>query len=181
MGEENRHVSVDSLKDQLLRLRAHPSMLVWLNGSDNPPPAEREQAYLDVEKVTNWPRPVLSSATAKKSDLTGNTGVKMSGPYEYVSPNYWLTDTTNGGAYGFNTETSPGPAVPPFEELQSFIPPEDLWPINEFWNFHAGGGQFKNIHIYTTALEARLRQGERRCGFCMEVTSDHVRRRAGNV
>lgn len=154
-GEENRHVSVDSLKDQLLRLRAHPSMLVWLNGSDNPPPAEREQAYLDVEKVTNWPRPVLSSATAKKSDLTGNTGVKMSGPYEYVSPNYWLTDTTNGGAYGFNTETSPGPAVPPFEELQSFIPPEDLWPINEFWNFHAGGGQFKNIHIYTTALEAR--------------------------
>ena len=154
-GEENRHVSVDSLEDQLLRLRAHPSLLVWLNGSDNPPPAEREQAYLDVEKATNWPRPVLSSATAKKSDSTGNTGVKMSGPYEYVSPNYWLTDTSNGGAYGFNTETSPGPAVPPLEELQSFIPAANLWPINEYWNFHAGGGQFKNIHIYTTALEAR--------------------------
>jgi exo-1,4-beta-D-glucosaminidase len=154
-GDENRQVSVDSLRDQMLRLRKHPSLLVWLNGSDNPPPAEREQAYIDVEKAASWPRPVISSATAKKSDLGGDTGVKMSGPYEYVSPNYWLTDTKNGGAYGFNTETSPGPAVPPLEELQSFIPSDKLWPINDFWNFHAGGGKFKDIHIFTNALEAR--------------------------
>lgn len=154
-GDENRHVSVDSLRDQLLRLRKHPSMLVWLNGSDNPPPAEREQAYLALEKTTSWPRPVISSATAKKTETSGDTGVKMSGPYEYVSPNYWLVDTKNGGAYGFNTETSPGPAVPPLEELQSFIPADKLWPMNDFWNFHAGGGEFKNIHVYTTALEAR--------------------------
>ncbi|HEY2118307.1 MAG TPA: glycoside hydrolase family 2 protein [Candidatus Acidoferrum sp.] len=154
-GDENRHVSVDSLRDQMLRLRAHPSVLVWLNGSDNPPPAEREQAYLDVEKSTNWPRPVISSATAKKTDVTGDTGVKMSGPYEYVSPNYWSVDTKHGGAYGFNTETSPGPAVPPLEELRSLLPPDKLWPISDYWNFHAGGGQFKNIQVYTKALEAR--------------------------
>ncbi len=154
-GDENRHVSVDSLRDQLLRLRKHPSMLVWLNGSDNPPPAEREQAYLDVEKSTNWPRPVLSSATAKRAEVSGESGVKMSGPYEYVPPNYWLVDTKNGGAYGFNTETSPGPAVPPIEELQSMFPADKLWPISEYWDFHAGGGVFKNIKIYTRALESR--------------------------
>ncbi len=154
-GDENRHVSVDSLRDQMLRLRKHPSMLVWLNGSDNPPPAEREQAYLDVEKATHWPRPILSSATAKKAEVTGDSGVKMNGPYEYVSPNYWLVDTKYGGAFGFSTEISPGPAVPPLEELQSMFPAEKLWPINEFWDFHAGGGMFKNIKIYTQALESR--------------------------
>ncbi len=154
-GDENRHVSVDSLRDQMLRLRRHPSMLVWLNGSDNPPPGEREQAYLDVEKATNWPRPTLSSATAKKAEVSGESGVKMSGPYEYVSPNYWLVDTKNGGAYGFNTETSPGPAVPPLEELQSMFPAEKLWPINDFWDFHAGGGVFKTIKVYARALEGR--------------------------
>lgn len=154
-GDENRHVSVDSLREQLLRLRKHPSLLVWLNGSDNPPPGEREQAYLDVEKATNWPRPVISSATAKKAEVTGESGVKMSGPYEYVSPNYWLVDTKNGGAYGFNTETSPGPAVPPLEELQTMFPPDKVWPINEFWDFHAGGGVFKTIKVYTHALESR--------------------------
>jgi exo-1,4-beta-D-glucosaminidase len=154
-GDENKRVSVDSLRDQILRLRSHPSLLVWLNGSDNPPPPDRENAYLQVEKENNWAKPVISSATAKKTESTGESGVKMSGPYEYVSSNYWLLDTKAGGAYGFNTETSPGPAVPPLEELKSMFPPEKLWPINEFWDFHAGGGKFKNIQVFTNALEKR--------------------------
>jgi exo-1,4-beta-D-glucosaminidase len=154
-NEENKQVSVNSLRDQLLRLRQHPSLLIWLNGSDNPPPADREQAYLDIEKETHWPKPVISSATAKKSEIPGDTGVKMSGPYDYVPPDYWLLDTKAGGAYGFNTETSPGPAVPPLEELKTFIPEDKLWPINEVWNFHAGGSQFKNIDLFSHALEMR--------------------------
>ena len=154
-GEENKRVSVDSLRDQILRLRAHPSMLVWLNGSDNPPPPDRERAYLDVEKENHWAKPTISSATEKKTETTGASGVKMSGPYEYVSSNYWLLDTKAGGAYGFNSETSPGPAVPPLEELKSMFPPDKLWPINEVWDFHAGGGEFKNIKVFTNAIEKR--------------------------
>ncbi|HXJ46029.1 MAG TPA: glycoside hydrolase family 2 protein [Candidatus Dormibacteraeota bacterium] len=154
-SEETKQVSVSSLRDQLLRLRSHPSLLLWLNGSDNPPPHDREIAYLDVEKETHWNKPVISSATAKDTDVTGKTGVKMSGPYEYVPANYWTIDTKNGGAYGFNTETSPGPAVPPLEELKTFIPEDKLWPINDYWSFHAGGGQFKTIGIYSAALEKR--------------------------
>jgi exo-1,4-beta-D-glucosaminidase len=154
-NEENKQVSVNSLRDQLLRLRQHPSLLIWLNGSDNPPPADREQAYLDIEKETHWPKPVISSATAKKSEIPGDSGVKMSGPYDYVPPDYWLLDTKAGGAYGFNTETSPGPAVPPLEELKTFIPEDKLWPISDVWNFHAGGSQFKNIDLFTHALEMR--------------------------
>jgi exo-1,4-beta-D-glucosaminidase len=154
-NDEKRRVSVDSLRDQLLRLRGHPSVVVWLNGSDNPPPADRERAYLDVEKEIGWPKPVISSASAKKADITGASGVKMSGPYEYVSPNYWLLGTKAGGAFGFNTETSPGPAVPPVEELQAMFPSDKLWPINEFWDFHSGGGQFKNIRVFARALEER--------------------------
>jgi exo-1,4-beta-D-glucosaminidase len=154
-NEENKRVSVGSLRDQLLRLRRHPSVLMWLNGSDNPPPADREQAYLDVEKEIHWPKPVISSASAKKAELPGDTGVKMSGPYDYVPPDYWLLDTKAGGAYGFNTETSPGPAVPPLEELETFIPEDSLWPIGDVWNFHAGSGKFKNIDLFTHALELR--------------------------
>ena len=154
-GAENKHVSVDSLRDQILRLRNHPSLLVWLNGSDNPPPPDRESAYLDVEKAEHWNKPVISSATDKKTEPTGDSGVKMDGPYEYVSPNYWLLDTKHGGAHGFATEISPGPAVPPLEELKSMFPPDKLWPINEFWDYHAGGGEFKNIKVFTHALEER--------------------------
>jgi exo-1,4-beta-D-glucosaminidase len=35
------------------------------------------------------------------------------------------------------------------------FPPDKLWPINEFWDFHAGGGKFKNIKVFTNALEKR--------------------------
>ena len=110
---ENHAVSAASLRSQMLRLRHHASLLVWLNGSDGPPPADVEKAYLEIETETHWPNPVLSSASQTPTTVTGKSGVKMTGPYDYVAPSYWLTDTNRyGGAYGFNTETSPGPAIP---------------------------------------------------------------------
>jgi exo-1,4-beta-D-glucosaminidase len=142
------------MRDQLRRLARHPSVFDWLYGSDNPPPAKIEQIYLDVIKEVEWPNPFQSSATAKKTPA-GETGVKMSGPYEYVAPSYWLTDTKLGGAHGFNTETSPGPAPPPIESLRRMLPADKLWPINPDWDYHAGGGTFKNIKIFSQALELR--------------------------
>ena len=46
---ETLQVATASLRSQMLRLRSHASLLVWLNGSDNAPPADVEKAYLDVE------------------------------------------------------------------------------------------------------------------------------------
>jgi exo-1,4-beta-D-glucosaminidase len=80
----------------------------------------------------------------------------MSGPYDYVPPEYWLVDTGRfGGAYGYNTETSPGPAVPPVESLKKFLPQASWWPIDQTWNYHAGGGKFTSIDLFTNALNAR--------------------------
>jgi exo-1,4-beta-D-glucosaminidase len=151
---ENHQVASASLRSQMLRLRHHASLLVWLNGSDNPPPADVEQSYLSVEKEAQWPNPTISSATAKRTTVTGPSGVKMSGPYDYVSPSYWLVDTKYGGAFGFNTETSPGPAIPQPDSLRRFIPPQDLWPINEVWDYHAGGGDFMNLNVFNAGMHA---------------------------
>jgi exo-1,4-beta-D-glucosaminidase len=159
-----------SLQDQIYRLRSHPSVVMWLNGSDNPPPPDVEEMYIAVEKQLHFPNPVVSSATAKPTSVTGDSGVKMTGPYEYVAPSYWAEDKIDGahhcnpggcgGAYGFNTETSPGPAVPPIESLRTMLPKDHLWPIDDWWNFHAGGGEFKDIHVYTDALTARYGKAE---------------------
>ena len=152
---ENYTVGPDSLRDQLLRLRNHPSIFVWLNGSDKPPIAAIERKYLQIEDEVDWNRPTLSSAAEADGPVSGPSGVKMRGPYEYVPPSYWLTDTKNGGAYGFATEISPGPAVPPLESLEAMLTPAHLWPIDHVWNYHAGGGEFKTVDVFTTALEAR--------------------------
>jgi exo-1,4-beta-D-glucosaminidase len=152
---EDHRVAAESLKDQLLRMRNHPSVLAWFNGSDFHPPADVERAYLDVEAKLSWPNPVVSSATDKASDVSGPSGVKMLGPYDYVPPSYWLSDTKNGGAFGFATEIGPGGAVPPIESLREMMPADRLWPINEFWTFHAGGDEFKDLKLFNQALEAR--------------------------
>ncbi|MFS8070987.1 MAG: glycoside hydrolase family 2 protein, partial [Byssovorax sp.] len=136
---EDHRVAPASLRSQILRLRNHPSVAAWFNGSDFPPPAKVEQAYLDVEKDLEWTKPVVSNATDTPGPVSGPSGVKMRGPYDYVAPAYWLTDTKNGGAFGFATEIGPGGAVPPIESLKRMLPAEHLWPMDEFWKFHAGG------------------------------------------
>ena len=169
--DEDFEIAKTSLRDQIYRLRGHPSMLMWLNGSDNPPPPDVEEMYVRIETDLRWPNPVVSSATSKPTTLTGESGVKMSGPYEYVAPSYWMADphlhtdekSCNaggcGGAYGFNSETSMGPAVPPIESVERMIPKEHIWtvdgPVDEYWNFHAGGGAFKTLQVFTGALNAR--------------------------
>jgi exo-1,4-beta-D-glucosaminidase len=103
---EDLSIATASLRAQMLRLRHHASLLAWLNGSDGPPPADVENAYLKVESETHWPNPVLSSASAASTTVTGPSGVKMTGPYDYVAPSYWYVDQKHGGAYGFNTEAA---------------------------------------------------------------------------
>ena len=153
--EDQHKIAGDSLRSQIRILRNHPSVFVWLYGSDGPPPADVEKMYLGILKDLDWPNPSISSASADPTTVTGASGVKMTGPYEYVPPMYWLADTQAGGAYGYNTETSPGPAIPPKESLERFIPKDHLWPIDDVWNFHAGGERFTTVNVFTDGLTKR--------------------------
>ena len=150
---ENEVVAAASLRDQIRRLERHPAVFTWLNGSDFPPPPKVETVYLQILKDADWPNPTVSSASGR-STLVGQSGVKMTGPYEYVAPAFWYLDTKYGGAFGFNTETSPGPAIPPIETLRLMIPEDHLWPPNSLWEYHAGG-MSDTLGVFTEALNER--------------------------
>lgn len=167
--DEDRLVAAESLKDQIRRLRSHPSVFNWMNGSDNPPPPDVERMYSGILKELNWPNPYESSATARPTSVTGDTGVKMTGPYAYVPPSYWLLDTELGGAHGFNTETSPGAAVPPIDSIREMLPSDHLWPVDSWWNFHAGGGAFKDIGRFERALNGRYGAASSAEDFAMKA------------
>jgi exo-1,4-beta-D-glucosaminidase len=153
--QEDHVVAQHSLEDQIRRLRNHPSLLVWLNGSDHAPPPDVEKMYISVLEKYRWPNPYLSSASTIISKVTGTSGVKMMGPYEWVPPNYWLLDKDHGGAHGFATEISPGPAVPPVESLRLMLPKDHLWPVDDYWSYHAGGGKYGTLSVFNDALSAR--------------------------
>ncbi len=151
--DESEGIASESLRDQIRRIERHPSVFTWLDGSDFPPPPKIERMYLQVLQECEWPNPSVSSASGKQT-MTGPSGVKMSGPYEYVAPSFWYLDTKLGGAYGFNTETSPGPAIPPIESLRRMLPEDHLWPIDSWWEYHAGG-MSRTLSIFTEALNKR--------------------------
>ena len=147
-------IATASLRSQMLRLRHHASLLVWLNGSDNPPIPPVEKAYLQVEADTHWPNPILSSATQAPTTVTGESGVKMTGPYDYVAPSYWYVATRYGGAIGYNTETSPGPAISSLASRKLFLSDPEAWPPTAGWSLHYGGGEFANLKVFDAAMEA---------------------------
>ncbi len=154
--KENERIAGDSLRDQLRRLERHPSVMTWLYGSDFAPPPRIENLYLQIMKDVEWPNPAISSAGARNTTV-GPSGVKMTGPYEYVAPSFWYVDKRHGGAFGFNTETSPGPAIPPVESLRRMLPPDHLWPIDSVWEYHAGG-MSRTLNVFTEALNKRYGQ-----------------------
>jgi len=132
-------------RDQIVWLRNHPSIFVWMAGSDKIPRPALETEFLTILESIDSTRPCVMSASEAVSKITGPTRMKMRGPYAFTPPVYWYADTSNGGAFGFNTETGPGAQVPPLASIKKMIPPEKLWPINELWNFHCGRHEFKKI------------------------------------
>jgi len=151
---DDLRIAANSLESQMLRLRSHPSVLAWMYGSDNPPPAEVERRYAEVIAATLWPNPVISSASGTPTSTTSASGVKMPGPYDYVAPSYWYQDTSKyGGAFGFNTEAGPGAAPEQVAELKRFLPESALWPTdNPVWDFHSGGEDFKDLSRFNQAM-----------------------------
>jgi len=141
-SEHDMKLMTRFLYDQVTWLRNHPSVIAWMMGSDKLPRPELEKMYMEIyPKIDD--RPYLGAAKALVSEITGATGMKMYGPYEYVGPNYWFIDSKLGGAYGFNTETGPGAQVPVLESIEKMIPKNKLWPLNNEWDYHC-----------TTATEA---------------------------
>lgn len=145
-----------SWKDMIKWLRNHPSIFMWMTGSDMLPLPELERKYIEILASDDPTRPMITSAAMKKSTISGWSGMKMEGPYEYVPPVYWYTDTLHGGAYGFNTETGPGAQVPPVESIREMIPPESLWPINDTWEYHCGRNEFQTLDRYNKAMNERF-------------------------
>jgi exo-1,4-beta-D-glucosaminidase len=132
--------------------------MVWLNGSDMPPrDTTVERDYLNIEAALKWPNPLIATANESKSRVSGFSGVKMAGPYEWVPPIYWETDSTlkYGGAWSFATEISPGPSIPPYESLIKFIPKDSLWFTTATWKYHCGTMDFGNTNVFNDALQGR--------------------------
>ncbi len=136
--------------DQVRWLRNHPSVFLWVYGSDKLLTPDLENKMNKLLNAEDSTRPVLTSCGSVSSEVSGSSGVKMNGPYAYVTPNYWFVDDKRGGAFGFNTETGPGLQPPPIESIKRMIPEDHLWPLDPIWDYHTGRNEFATFENWIT-------------------------------
>ncbi len=141
--ESDMNLIAQSLNDQVLWLRNHPSIIAWYVGSDMLPRPALERKYLKILSEIDTTRPYIAAAKALTSEVSGLTGMKMVGPYDYQAPSYWYCSQAPGGSFGFNTETGIGAQMPMRESIEKMISPSELWPIGTAYDKHC-----------TTAAEA---------------------------
>ncbi|MCC5478016.1 glycoside hydrolase family 2 protein [Streptomyces barringtoniae] len=156
--EADYPVAQASMAAEAARLRDHPSVISFLIGSDFAPDARIEKTYLDALKAADWPDPVVSAASDNSSPQLGSSGMKMTGPYDWVPPGYWYAKR-EGGATGFNSETSAGPSIPTLDTLRRMLTPAELdtlWKDPDAKQYHRSPSSvFGTLKIYDTALTGR--------------------------
>jgi exo-1,4-beta-D-glucosaminidase len=156
-------IAEKSWHDQVINLRAHPSVFTWLYGSDNFPPEDIELRYISVLKQYDGTRPYSSSATQAPGKIDGHTGLFM-GPwpkvYGYLPPNYWYSKLE------FNTECGPnGEQLPPIETIRRVMPEKDLWPVGPGWDLRLR----KDFYPFARkALESRYGKPVSLEEYCMK-------------
>ena len=179
---EDHRVAPASLHDQILRLRNHPSVLVWMNGSDFPPPAKVEQAYLDVLEEAR-----VVEADPLERDRRAGAGERPERASRCAAPTTTCRRRTGSptrrtaAPSASPPRSGPGGAVPPLESLKQMLPADHLWPIDEVWNFHAGGDEFKDLKLFTEALEGRYGKATGRRRLRAQGPGAHLRGPARDV
>jgi exo-1,4-beta-D-glucosaminidase len=151
-------VAKASMAAEAARLRDHPSVISFLIGSDEAPNKTVEKEYVDALTAADWPDPIVAAAADASAPITGSSGMKMTGPYEWVPPNYWY-NKREGGAEGFNSETSAGPDVPTLDTLQRMMSSSELsslWQSPSTKQYHRSpSSTFGTLKIFDNAMNGR--------------------------
>lgn len=140
-SSEDQWVARASLRARIRELRSHASVVLWANGSDGLPPDPVLNDYNEILRELHWQNPAVDTVAAGNRKWSG---IQMIGPYVWRPPYYWFSDKYPS-ARGSSAEEGDNETIPPIESLKKFIPPDKLWPINEYWFFHSGGNEGNNV------------------------------------
>lgn len=155
----DEEVAAASMASEARALRNHPSVIGFLIGSDNAPPAALSKRYVDTLHAEEWSLPIIAAAGNQATPETGPSGMKMAGPYSWVPPRYWYEDRL-GGAFGFDSEVSSGASIPRIDDLTRMLSPQELealWTNPQARQYHASAAWsvFATIEPFSTALAKR--------------------------
>ena len=137
---EDQLVARESLRSQILMLRSHAAVFLWSNGSDGLPPEPLRSDYHHILSDLHWQNAMVDTDSNDKREANEKKtwdGIWMNGVDRWHPPSFWFNGRYST-ASGSTAEYGDNEIIPPYDSLKKFIPANELWPINEYWYFHAG-------------------------------------------
>lgn len=168
------------MKNTIIRLRNHPSLILWTGGNEFYPRKTLYDATRQSVIKLDGTRPFIACSAGSvklpkgwKKSWPGNqaSGFYSGGPYSWVNPVDYYHYVDDGRSYEykghkktmydwvFKDETGI-PSQPPYNSLRKFIPdlvPDTTlpFPLNNTWGYHdacAGNGKYQ---VYYKAIVNR--------------------------
>jgi hypothetical protein len=142
----------------ILRIRNHPSLLVWTGGNEGHARKELYDVMRESIVTLDGTRPFIPSSSGFAKLPSGwngawpdnlPSGVYSGGPYSWQDPKVYFLKAIAGGDWVFKDETGI-PSQPPYNIMSKIIP-DLVWdkklpfPLNDTWGYHdaaTGGGRY---------------------------------------
>jgi exo-1,4-beta-D-glucosaminidase len=143
------NIFIRNVKSTILRIRNHPSLLVWTGGNEGHARKELYESMRESIIALDGTRPFIPSSSGFAKLPPGwngawpdnlPSGVYSGGPYTWQDPRIYYAKATAGRDWVFKDETGI-PSQPPYNIMSKIIP--DLtwdnklpFPLNNSWGYH---------------------------------------------
>jgi hypothetical protein len=154
-------VFIRNMKSTIVRIRNHPSLLVWTGGNEGHARRELYDAMRDQVAALDGTRPFIPSSSGYAKlpagwkgswPDDGPSGVYSGGPYSWQDEAHYFELADEGKDWVFKDETGI-PSQPPYETLpgiiNNLVPDSTLpFPLNNTWGYHDAcvGNGFYNTY-----------------------------------
>jgi hypothetical protein len=176
------NVFLRNVTSTILRIRNHPSLLVWTGGNEGHARKELYDAMRESIITLDGTRPFIPSSSGFAKLPAGwngswpdnkASGVYSGGPYQWQDPLVYYKKAIAATDWVFKDETGI-PSQPPYN-IMSKIVPDLVWdnklpfPLNNTWGYHdaaTGGGRYD---LYYKEMVTRYGMASSMEDFCNKM------------
>jgi hypothetical protein len=149
----NLELYLDSARDNILRLRNHPSLAIWVGLNEDWLPREIYDPLYDLIAQLDGTRHFLTGSHQSDSEpswVREHSEVYSGGPWIYRDA-VNIARSSQGRSFGFRSEVG-FPTPPPINSVTKFIPDwqtpaAGAFPLNNTMGYHQAHMQFSNGHL----------------------------------
>jgi hypothetical protein len=176
------NVFIRNMKNTIMRIRNHPSLLVWTGGNEGHARKELYDAMRESIISLDGTRPFIPSSSGFAKLPAGwngswpdnkPSGVYSGGPYTWQDPLVYYKKAIAGKDWVFKDETGL-PSQPPYNIMSKIIP-NLVWdkslpfPLNNTWGYHDAATGNGRYDLYMKEMVKRFGEPVSMEDFCNKM------------